>query len=491
MWPATGSGTTASSATDGRKDKTVKPGQRQAAGRILPLASVAGLVALLPQTAWFVLKPNRLVDGTASSAWAAAPLPAALLLATWLCFVLPAVFPVRAGRAAGPLAALATLLLLWAAGSGAAGLMQDQTASARVALSAGFWFSLVATYVAWFGAFEQTARGGRRWMLVPAVVTGAAVVLLIGSGLLAELGLARELASQGTDFRAELGRHLGLSLTSLLVGTGVGVPLAVAAHRNRNLARWLLPGTAFLQTVPSLALFGLLLPLLARTGQDMTIAQALLSGIAFLPLVLTWRSSRAWLKGLAWLLALVPLLLWLTVLATVIAGSFTGLLAGATSGGPAPAGLSAPLATLGVRGIGMAPALIALTLYSLLPVVRNTFEGLEGVPAAAVDAGRGMGMSQRQVLFRVKAPLALPVVLDGIRAAAVLIIGITTISFLIGAGGLGVFIQRGIDQVVPDLVLLGALPVIGLALLADGLLRVAGRLLTPKPLRNGGAPHAT
>src|SRR5690625_3254011 len=406
-------------------------------------------------------------------------------------FVLVAVFPQRLARAAGLTAAAASLLVLWAAGSGAAGLMHEQTASARVALGAGFWLSLVAVYVAWFGTFQLSRKGNRRWALIPAVLTAGAAALLVGSGLLTDLGLARELSSQGADFQAELGRHLGLSLTSLLVGTGIGVPLAVAAHRNPGLARWLLPGTAFLQTVPSLALFGLLLPLLARTGQDVTVGSALLSGIALLPVVLTWRSSRTWLKGFAWLLAIIPLLLWLTVLATVIAGSLTALFAGTNPDMAGLGGLTAPLAELGVRGIGMAPALIALTLYSLLPVVRNTFEGLEGVPAAAVDAGRGMGMSQRQVLFRVKAPLALPVVLDGIRAAAVLIIGITTISFLIGAGGLGVFIQRGIDQVVPDLVLLGALPVIGLALLADGLLRVAGRLLTPKPLRNGGAPHAT
>ncbi|HRP46848.1 MAG TPA: hypothetical protein PLT07_04805, partial [Trueperaceae bacterium] len=74
----------------------------------------------------------------------------------------------------------------------------------------------------------------------------------------------------------------------------------------------------------------------------------------------------------------------------------------------------------------------------------------------------------------------------GIRAAAVLVVGITTVAFLIGAGGLGVFIQRGIDQVVPDLVLLGALPVIALALLADGGLRALGTLLTARPLRQEG-----
>jgi len=117
--------------------------------------------------------------------------------------------------------------------------------------------------------------------------------------------------------------------------------------------------------------------------------------------------------------------------------------------------------------------------------VRNAYEGLRGVPEAAVQAGQGMGMSRRQVLLRVELPLALPLIFVGLRAAAVLIIGITTVAYLIGAGGLGVFIQRGIDQVVPDLVLLGALPVIALALLADGALRAAGYLLCAPPLRRG------
>lgn len=466
-----------------------EPPRLPAASRVLLLGGALGLLSLLPQLPWFVLKPNRLVNGEASAAWAAAPLPAWLLLGAWFLLLLPAAAP-RFVRLAGLLAASASLLLLWLAGSGAGFLMHEQAASARVALGTGFWLSLLAAYVTWFGAFQLAGRGSWRFVLVPAALALLLAAFLAAGGLFADLGLLRELAAQGSDFRAELGRHLGLSLTSLFFGTALGVPLAVAAHRNPRLARFVLPGSAFLQTIPSLALFGLLLPLLARTGQDVTIAQALLAGIALLPLVFTWRSSRAWLKGAAWLVALLPLLLWLTVLATVLAGVLTAALGGAGNGLSAFSGPGAPLRELGVRGIGMAPALIALTLYSLLPVVRNTFEGLEGVPAAAVDAGRGMGMSPRQVLLRVKAPLALPVVMDGIRAAAVLIIGITTISFLIGAGGLGVFIQRGIDQVVPDLVLLGALPVIMLALLADGLLRLAGFLLTPAPLRRRPASHA-
>ena len=130
------------------------------------------------------------------------------------------------------------------------------------------------------------------------------------------------------------------------------------------------------------------------------------------------------------------------------------------------------------------PALIALTLYAFLPIVRNTYTGIKEVPQAATEAGRGMGMSPGQILRRVELPLALPLIMEGVRASTVLTIGIATVAFLIGAGGLGVFIQNGISQQVPDLILLGALPIIGLALLADALLRGLGQLVTPRGIRS-------
>jgi osmoprotectant transport system permease protein len=311
------------------------------------------------------------------------------------------------------------------------------------------------------------------------------VLYLAISGQFAGLGLVRELAAQGADFKAELGRHLALSGTSLLFGVAIGLPAAVAAHRRPAVAAWLLPTVAFFQTVPSLALFGLLLPLLARLGQGLSLGTTLLLGLLLLPLALLGRVRTPWLSVPLIVLAALPALLWVTVLATVVSGLLASILSGAPvfSGPPT---LAAPLAVLGVRGIGAAPALLALILYSLLPIVRNTYEGLQGVPAAVVQAGRGMGMSWRQLLTGVELPLALPVMVAGIRAAAVLVVGITTVAFLIGAGGLGVFIQRGIDQVVPDLVLLGALPVIALALLADGGLRALGTLVTARPLRQEG-----
>jgi osmoprotectant transport system permease protein len=123
-------------------------------------------------------------------------------------------------------------------------------------------------------------------------------------------------------------------------------------------------------------------------------------------------------------------------------------------------------ASLGIRGIGTAPAFVALFLYSLLPVVANTVVGLAGVPRAANDAARGMGMTERQRLFGVEFPLAFPVILTGIRIVLVQNIGLATIAALIGGGGFGVFVFQGVGQTAMDLVLLGAIPTVALAFTA-------------------------
>jgi osmoprotectant transport system permease protein len=130
-----------------------------------------------------------------------------------------------------------------------------------------------------------------------------------------------------------------------------------------------------------------------------------------------------------------------------------------------------PLAArLGIRGIGAAPAALALFLYSLLPIVANTVAGLRHVSAATVEAARGMGMTSAQVLARVELPLALPVILTGIRVVLVQNIGMVTVAALIGGGGLGTFVFQGIGQTAIDLVLLGAIPIVALAFSAAVLL---------------------
>ncbi|HVH47340.1 MAG TPA: ABC transporter permease [Labilithrix sp.] len=134
-------------------------------------------------------------------------------------------------------------------------------------------------------------------------------------------------------------------------------------------------------------------------------------------------------------------------------------------------------------GIGTKPAIVALFLYSLLPIVRNTYTGIEQVDPAAIEAARGMGMRDRQILFRVTIPQALPVVMAGLRTATVSCVGIATLAALIGAGGLGTFIFRGISMLNTPMVLAGAIPAAVLALTLDGLLALVARWITPVGLR--------
>lgn len=121
-------------------------------------------------------------------------------------------------------------------------------------------------------------------------------------------------------------------------------------------------------------------------------------------------------------------------------------------------------------GLGDTTVIIALFLYSLLPVVRNTYVGLTGVAQSLLEAGTGMGMTRPQLLFKVKLPLALPVILSGVRVALVTALGVATIGVLIGAGGLGTFIYRGLQMANLEMILSGAIPLTILAIGTDLLL---------------------
>jgi osmoprotectant transport system permease protein len=130
-------------------------------------------------------------------------------------------------------------------------------------------------------------------------------------------------------------------------------------------------------------------------------------------------------------------------------------------------------------GIGWTPAIVALTVYGLLPILRNTYTGIMNVDKAMTEAGTGMGMTSMQVLLKVELPLALSVIMAGIRTAAVLIIGVATLAALIGAGGLGDLIFRGIAMVSAELILAGAIPAALLALLFDFILAWLEKAVTP------------
>jgi len=189
--------------------------------------------------------------------------------------------------------------------------------------------------------------------------------------------------------------HLWLVGISTMIAVAVGLPLGILLTRRPALNKPVLGGANIMQTIPSLALFGLLLPV-------------------------PWLGERA--------------------------GRLT---------------------------------ILALTLYALLPIIRNTHAGIMGVDPAVVEAGRGMGMTGRQLLFQVQLPLAMGVIIAGVRVATVISVGVATIAAAIGAGGLGEYIFRGLAMVNNQLILAGAIPAAGLALVADFVLGLIERRLGP------------
>ena len=376
--------------------------------------ALAGIV-LLPLVA---LRPNRLVNGTASYLWSPGIGPLAWLLPSLalitLVLSLFELDALRSWRGVLLQACMAAMVvtLAWVLGATAARLVApDVSGYARVSVGAGSWLYISGAVIVSFASGKRSYDGGQaRVALGVAAVAGVAAALVWGG--LSHLSLFVEYQAQTALFWSCTLQHIGLALSGLAAGAFIGIPLGILSARNKVVRSVALGVTGVIQTFPSLALLGLLI------------------------------------VPLATLVAAYPV-----------------------------------LGTLGVQGIGAAPAIIALTLYALLPIVRNTYVGLAGVDPASVDAGRGMGMSGSQLLWRVEMPLALPLILEGIRAAAVLVIGIVVVCALVGAGGLGVIIFLGLGQQADDLIVLGALPVILLAVLADALVRGVGAVAVSPGVR--------
>lgn len=134
-------------------------------------------------------------------------------------------------------------------------------------------------------------------------------------------------------------------------------------------------------------------------------------------------------------------------------------------------------------GIGNKPAVVALFLYSLLPIMRNTYTGIKGVSPELKEAANGMGMTPMQLLFKVELPLAVPVIMAGVRTATVIAIGTATLAAMVGGGGLGRYIVRGLNLMRDYLILVGAIPAAAMALLADFLLSRVEQWVTPEGLK--------
>jgi osmoprotectant transport system permease protein len=302
-------------------------------------------------------------------------------------------------------AALACLWLL--AGHIANNAIETQNSFARTALGAGFW-ALVA--LAWLIGIDAAAR--LQFATLPRLLLQIALLLplllSLNQGL--NLSIAQEYANHSDVFGPAILRHLQIVMLAVAPALVIGLLLAWRMSKNRELRQAIFPVLNVLQTIPSIALFGLLM------------------------------APLAWI-ALQW-----------------------------------PA-----LSRAGIGGVGIAPAVLALLMYALLPIARSALAGLEQVPAEAVYAARAMGMSSRQILWEVELPLALPALLIGLRTAVVQTTGLAAVCALVGAGGLGQIMFDGLFSAANELVILGVIPIVLLAMLADTAFKLLGSLFWTSP----------
>ncbi|MNB96241.1 putative osmoprotectant uptake system permease protein YehY [compost metagenome] len=369
------------------------------------LLVVAG--AVLP---FINFAPNRLVSGEPI---ALSQLPAQ----TWLLFSVPVfVLAILVLTPCRPLPLLLTLMvgeflfiaILWRLGQTATQFAQQGSTLARTSPGSGLWMSLTLCLLLCADVINRlTAKA--LWRLLLNLQIWIVPLGLLLSGYFADLSLLKEYANRQEVFDDALLRHLALLVGTLLPALLIGVPLGVFCYTRPAWQSSVFSVLNVIQTVPSVALFGLLI--------------APLAGI-------------------------VKLAPW--------------------------------LASLGVSGIGIAPALIALVLYALLPLVRGVVAGLQQVPRNIIESAEGMGMSRWQIFWQAEVPLALPVLLRSLRVVCVQTIGMTVIAALIGAGGFGAIIFQGLLSSALDLVLLGVIPVIALAVVFDALFKLFISLLEEK-----------
>lgn len=211
------------------------------------------------------------------------------------------------------------------------------------------------------------------------------------------VGFFQFLKYRGSEIFKLTGEHMKITGVAVLLAIIVGVPLGIYITKNKKVSTVILNTANIFQTLPSLALFGLIIP---------------------------------------------------------------------------------------IMGIGFKPAIFVLFLYALLPIIKNTYIGINSIEPSIIEAGRGMGMTKAQILTMVEIPLALPIIMGGIRISTVINIGTATIAALIGAGGLGDFIFKGISMGNNNMILGGAVPTALLAISVDFILGIVESKLTPQGVKN-------
>lgn len=378
---------------------------------VLALLVTVGLAAAVALP-FLTHAPNRLVSGE-PIALAALFGPGRLILCAPLAVLIAASPFLPQSRGILTLVAAAAALLAAAlagiAGDAATALADPAAPARRTGFGSGFWVLVVVCGLIVTECVERLPLSVPARILA-GILAVVPVVALLVAGRLDDLSILKEYANRRDVLGDAILRHLVIVGSALLPTLLIGLPLGVLAARRADWRGPLFAGLNLVQTIPSIALFALLM------GPLSALAEAV----------------------------------------------------------PAAAGL-------GIRGIGLAPAVIALTLYALLPIVRNTAAGLAAVSPAALDAADGMGFSPRQRLWRVEIPLALPVFLAGLRITLVQSIGLAAVAALIGAGGLGAIMFQGLGAGALDLVLLAVVPLVALSIAADAAFRLAGALLTRGP----------
>ncbi|CAM7162450.1 ABC transporter permease [Enterobacter hormaechei] len=362
---------------------------------LLLLACVAIAAVALP----FVnVAPNRLVSGEPRALWQIWAFTPLLLGAALASTVALAFWP---GRTALWLTFLLSealfIVLFWSAGQAATQMAAVESPLARTSVGSGLWLWLALCLLVCSDAIRRlTPQPVWRWLLnaqfwvIP--------LLILFSGDLNQLSLLKEYVNRQEVFDNALAQHLTILFGTLIPALLLGVPLGMWCYRHTSRQGAVFTVLNVIQTIPSVALFGLLI---------------------------------------------APL-------------------AGLVKSFPA-------LAAAGIAGTGLTPALIALVLYALLPLVRGVMAGLSQVPPDVLESAHAMGMSARQCFWKIQLPLALPLLVRSLRVVAVQTVGMAVIAALIGAGGFGALVFQGLLSSALDLVLLGVVPTIALAVVLDAL----------------------
>ncbi|CAM6909954.1 ABC transporter permease [Enterobacter hormaechei] len=362
---------------------------------LLLLACVAIAAVALP----FVnVAPNRLVSGEPRALWQIWAFTPLLLGAALASTVALAFWP---GRTALWLTLLLSealfIVLFWSAGQAATQMASVESPLARTSIGSGLWLWLALCLLVCSDAIRRlTPLPVWRWLLnaqfwvIP--------LLILFSGDLNQLSLLKEYVNRQEVFDDALAQHLTILFGTLIPALLLGVPLGIGCYRHPSRQGAVFTVLNVIQTIPSVALFGLLI---------------------------------------------APL-------------------AGLVKSFPA-------LAAAGIAGTGLTPALIALVLYALLPLVRGVVAGLSQVPPDVLESAHAMGMSARQCFWKIQLPLALPLLVRSLRVVTVQTVGMAVIAALIGAGGFGALVFQGLLSSALDLVLLGVVPTIALAVVLDAL----------------------